>query len=263
MRTLKSLSIALLLFCFMVAGTTTASAVNPFKPVKPKTQRIRVKTPRPKVLPIFEKSTKNNVKRGTLRERLQERREQIRKGKIDKGKKNTNCSQTCTSKSQRRFTKEPVLNTELSEKNKELIKAAEEKNAALSRSEVLNEAKSFEKLDIPLPDGVTDIFKGDNHSGYVIMAQAKGYGGNIKIICGIRSDGSLEKVKTLSHNETSGIGSKVADNKSGYNQKYSGKTADNYTDVDAISGATISSKAYKKAIGLAFDAFQKAKEANP
>lgn len=144
-----------------------------------------------------------------------------------------------------------------------IIKAAEEKNAALSRSEVLNEAKSFEKLDIPLPDGVTDIFKGDNHSGYVIMAQAKGYGGNIKIICGIRSDGSLEKVKTLSHNETSGIGSKVADNKSGYNQKYSGKTADNYTDVDAISGATISSKAYKKAIGLAFDAFQKAKEANP
>ncbi|MBQ2563519.1 MAG: hypothetical protein II559_08915, partial [Muribaculaceae bacterium] len=28
--------------------------------------------------------------------------------------------------SQRKFTKEPVLNTELSEKNKELIKAAEE-----------------------------------------------------------------------------------------------------------------------------------------
>ena len=102
-----------------------------------------------------------------------------------------------------------------------------------------------------------------NNSGYVIMSQAKGYGGNIKIICGIRSDGSLEKVKTLSHNETSGIGSKVADNKSAYNQKYSGKTADNYTDVDTVSGATISSKAYRKAVGLAFDAFQKAKEANP
>lgn len=126
MRTLKSLSIALLLCCFMVAGTTTASAVNPFKPVKLKTQRIRVKTPRPKVLPNFEKSTKCTAKRGTLRERLQERREQIHKGKIDKGKKNTNCSQTCTSKSQRIFThRSPVLNTELSEKNKELIKAAE------------------------------------------------------------------------------------------------------------------------------------------
>ena len=71
---------------------------------------------------------------------------------------------------------------------------------------------------------------------------------------------NLEKVKTLSHNETSGIGSKVADNKSAYNQKYSGKTADNYDSVDTVSGATISSKAYKKAVGLAFDAFQKAKE---
>ena len=157
MRTLKSLSIALLLFCFMVAGTTTASAVNPFKPVKPKTQRIRVKTPRPKVLPIFEKSTKNNVKRGTLRERLQERREQIRKGKIDKGKKNTNCSQTCTSKSQRRFTKEPVLNTELSEKNKELIKAAEEFKRFREREQKLDSMhKSWPSL---LPRDSTFKFK--------------------------------------------------------------------------------------------------------
>ena len=144
-----------------------------------------------------------------------------------------------------------------------IIKAAEEKNAALARSEVLRKAKSFEQLNINLPDGVTAVFRGSDNSGYVIMSQAKGYGGDIKIICGIRSDGSIEKVKTLSHNETSGIGSKVADNKSGYNQNYTGKSADNYTEVDAVSGATISSKAYKKAVGLAFDAFQTAKEANP
>lgn len=143
-----------------------------------------------------------------------------------------------------------------------IIKAAEEKNAALARSEVLSEAKSFEQLDIKLPDGVTAVFKGNSNSGYVIMSQAKGYGGDIKIICGIRSDGSLEKVKTLSHNETSGIGSKVADNKSGYNKKYSDMTANNYMNVDAVSGATISSKAYKKAVGLAFDTFKTAKEAN-
>lgn len=154
MRTLKSLSIALLLCCFMVAGTTTASAVNPFKPVKPKTQRIRVKTPRPKVLPIFKKSTKNNVKRGTLRERLQERREQIRKGKIDKGKKNTNCSQTCTSKSQRIFTKEPVLNTELS--GKTLIKATEEFKRFREREQKLDSMhKSWPSL-LP-PDSLLKI----------------------------------------------------------------------------------------------------------
>ena len=137
-----------------------------------------------------------------------------------------------------------------------IIKAAEEKAAALARSEVLKEATSFEKLDIALPDGATDIFKGNDDSGYVIITKAKGYGGDIKIICGIRSDGSIEKVKTLSHSETSGIGSKAADNKSSYNQKYIGKTADNYSDVDTISGATISSKAYKKAIGIAFNALK-------
>lgn len=140
-----------------------------------------------------------------------------------------------------------------------IIKAAEEKNAALARSEVLKEAKSFEKLDILLPDGATDIFKGSDDSGYVVITKAKGYGGDIKIICGIHSDGSIEKVKTLSHSETSGIGSKAADNNSGYNQKYIGKNADNYTDVDTISGATISSKAYKKAIGIAFDTLKIAK----
>ena len=141
-----------------------------------------------------------------------------------------------------------------------IIKAAEEKNAALARSEVLKQAKSFQQLDISLPAGVTAVFKGSDDSGYVIMSQAKGYGGDIKIICGIRSDGSVEKVKTLLHSETSGIGSKVADNKSGYNQKYSGTTANNYMNVDAVSGATVSSKAYKKAVGLALDTFQKIKE---
>ena len=141
-----------------------------------------------------------------------------------------------------------------------IIKAAEEKNAALARSEVLKEARSFEQLDISLSAGVTGVFKGSDDSGYVIMSQAKGYSGDIKIICGIRSDGSVEKVKTLLHSETSGIGSKVADNKSGYNQKYSGTTADSYMNVDAVSGATVSSKAYKKAVGLALDTFQKIKE---
>ena len=140
-----------------------------------------------------------------------------------------------------------------------IIKAAEEKAAALARSEVLKEAKSFEKLDISLPDGAADIFKGNDNSGYVIITKAKGYGGDIKIICGIRPDGSIENIKTLSHSETSGIGSKAADNKSGYNQKYIGKNADNYTEVDTISGATISSKAYKKAVGIAFDSLKAAK----
>ncbi len=143
-----------------------------------------------------------------------------------------------------------------------IIKAAEEKAAAEARAEVLKEAKDFELLDVKnLPEGITEVYKGSDDSGYVFMMTQKGYGGDIKLICGIHNDGSIEAVKTLSHSETSGIGSKVVDNASGYRDNYAGKTAENYQDVDAVTGATISSKAYKAAIASAFEAYKTVKEA--
>lgn len=142
-----------------------------------------------------------------------------------------------------------------------IISAAEEQAAAEARSEVLSEAKDFELLDVELPEGVTAAYKGSDDSGYVFMMTQKGYGGDIKLICGIRNDGSIEAVKTLSHSETSGIGSRVVDNGSGYRENYVGKTEDNYNDVDAITGATISSTAYKKAIASAFEAYKTVKGA--
>ena len=142
-----------------------------------------------------------------------------------------------------------------------IITAAEEKAAEEARTEVLSEADSFEKLDIELPEGVEDAYEATNGTGYVFTVTSKGYGGTIKLICGIKPDGSIEAVKTLQHSETSGIGSKVVDNNSGYSENYCGKTEDNYNDVDAVTGATISSKAYKKAIGNAFEAYDTVKEA--
>ena len=143
-----------------------------------------------------------------------------------------------------------------------IIKAAEEEAAAKARAEVLSEAKTFEEIkSVKLPEGVTAAFKGSDNSGYVFMMTQKGYGGDIKLICGIRNDGSIEAVKTLGHSETSGIGSRVVDNGSGYNKNYAGKKADDYEKVDVVTGATISSKAYKKAIGTAFEAYEAVKEA--
>lgn len=143
-----------------------------------------------------------------------------------------------------------------------IIKAAEEAAAAQARSEVLKEAKSFELMkDVKLPEGVSEAYKGNDGTGFVFMLTQKGYGGDIKLICGMRPDGSIESVKTLSHSETSGIGSKVVDNATGYNKNYSGKTAENYESVDAVTGATISSKAYKAAVKSAFEAYETVKGA--
>ena len=144
-----------------------------------------------------------------------------------------------------------------------IIKAAEEEAASKARAEVLTEAKSFELMkNVKLPDGVTEAYKGNDGTGFVFMLTQKGYGGDIKLICGMRPDGSIEAIKTLSHSETSGIGSKVVDDKNGYRDNYIGKTAEDYESVDGITGATISSTAYKKALGSAFEAYEAVKEAN-
>lgn len=142
-----------------------------------------------------------------------------------------------------------------------IITKAEQEAAEQARAEVLSEADSFVKLEMAeLPETVQEVYRAENGAGYVFMLETdKGYSSDMKLICGIRSDGSIEACKTLSHNETSGLGSKTAEDP--YKSQYVGKTSDTLTEVDAISGATISSNAYKSAIEDAFEAFEMAKEA--
>ena len=145
-----------------------------------------------------------------------------------------------------------------------VIIEAEKKAAAAARTEVLSEAKEFEKIDTDdieaLPEGVEEAYKGSDDSGYVFIVETKGYGGKIKFICGIRNDGTMEAVKTLSHTETSGVGTKAVDNGSDYRKNFFGKSREECAGVDTITGATISSAAFKKAVGIAFDAYDAVKE---
>lgn len=141
-----------------------------------------------------------------------------------------------------------------------IIKAADEKAAAAARAEVLSKADDFELMSIKnLPECVSEVYKAKNNEGYVFMLTVKGYGGNMNLICGIKSDGKIEKTKTLSHSETSGLGSKTAEDP--YRKQYTGKDEKTLDKVDAISGATISSTAYKKAINDAFKAYDMVKGA--
>ena len=141
-----------------------------------------------------------------------------------------------------------------------IIAKAEQEKTEQAMSEVLADADGFEKLEIEnLPDRVTEVYTANNGSGYVFMLTTKGYGGDMKLICGMKSDGTIEQCKTLSHAETSGLGSKTAEDP--YRNQYCGKNADTLSEVDAITGATISSTAYKNAIEDAFKAYDMVKEA--
>lgn len=141
-----------------------------------------------------------------------------------------------------------------------IIAKAEQEKTEQAMSEVLTESDGFEKLEIEnLPDRVTEVYTANNGSGYVFMLTTKGYGGDMKLICGMKSDGTIEQCKTLSHAETSGLGSKTAEDP--YRNQYCGKNSDTLSEVDAITGATISSTAYKNAIEDAFKAYDMVKEA--
>jgi len=137
-----------------------------------------------------------------------------------------------------------------------IIAEASAKAEAKAQHEVLAEADAFEVITgAALPKEVKKAVKAANGSGYVFSLTVKGYGGDIELICGIKSDGTIESCQTLSHSETSGIGSRVVGNDSDYRHNYEGKTAETYESVDALSGATISSKAYKSAMKAAFEAY--------
>ena len=141
-----------------------------------------------------------------------------------------------------------------------IIAKAEEEKTQQAMTEVLSEADSFEKLEIEnLPERVTEAYSATNGAGYVFMLTTKGYGGDMKLICGMDADGVIEQCKTLSHAETSGLGSKTAEDP--YRNQYCKKSAETLGEVDAITGATISSNAYKNAIEDAFKAYDIVTEA--
>ena len=66
------------------------------------------------------------------------------------------------------------------------------------------------------------------------------------------AQGQIIDCLTVSQKETDGIGSVCAD-ESFYGQ-FVGKTEETYEQIDAISGATMTTNGYKKAILRAFEA---------
>lgn len=102
--------------------------------------------------------------------------------------------------------------------------------------------------------------------GYVITATDKdGYGGNIQISVGIMKDGTVNGISILSINETAGLGMRATEPKF-YNQ-YSNKKAEKFAvskdggegePIDALSGATITSRAVTGAVNTALGYYQNA-----
>jgi electron transport complex protein RnfG len=134
-----------------------------------------------------------------------------------------------------------------------VITEASRGRALEAQKEVLPLADAFEPLDAGgVPTAVTEAYRATNGVGYVLMLSTSGYGGDISMIIGIDSAGAITAVKTLSHSETEGMGAKITE--PDFEGQFPGQA--DLEGVQAISGATISSKAYLGAVGAAFEAYE-------
>lgn len=110
---------------------------------------------------------------------------------------------------------------------------------------------------------ITELYDGQG-AGYVMKVVASGSQGNIEMMVGVDADGAVTGVSIVKHSETSGIGSKVMGNDplpsgAGVLDQFAGMShADGDLEVgknvDAISGATVSSKGVAKGVNAALAA---------
>lgn len=128
--------------------------------------------------------------------------------------------------------------------------------ANAARAELLPEADTFTENTSVAVDGVTEIYVADNGAGVVITAEAGGYGGPVPVMVALNADGVISAVKFLDNSETPGLGQKIKDE--AFSSQFVGKPASELTlgtDITAIAGVTISSRAATNAVNYAIEAY--------
>ncbi len=130
-----------------------------------------------------------------------------------------------------------------------------EKLDALKR--VFPSADDFKETE---PGKRWDAMKGADKLGTVFLASTMGYSGTIEVIFGMDVAGAMTGARVIAQTETPGLGAKIATDK--FLGQYAGKAREQVAlkkddpakgQIDAISAATISSRAVTRAIRAAID----------
>ena len=149
---------------------------------------------------------------------------------------------------------------------KDPIEARAEQTKQEAYSAVLSEAKSFEELSLPEGTGdemntVTALIKGTrddgSDAGYVVLVTSHmGYGGDISMAVGVDEEGTVKGLEILDLSETPGLGMRSTEEE--FRSRFVGLDSSAFTvnqgenaytsKVDAISGATITTKAVMGAV---------------
>ena len=164
-----------------------------------------------------------------------------------------------------------IIPLALSVTNKVTVKKIAELEAANSKKNMqsLIDADNFEECE----NGEITYYAAINSgktAAYIFTESSKGYGGDVSVMTAIKPDGTVAGVAILDvSGETPGLGQNAAKEsffsqyiglKKGVSVLKNGAKAEN-NEVDAVTGATITSTAVTRAVNKALDDFEKVKEA--
>ncbi len=152
---------------------------------------------------------------------------------------------------------------------KEPIALAKKKKQEKAIKMVLPEFDELTTKKVPAYDGGDSLlFTYAKKDGKIIGVAVnsysdEGFSGHIEIMVGFLPDGTIYNTAVMAHKETPGLGTKMAD--PAFKDQFKGKNPASFKlkvtkdggDVDAITAATISSRAFTDAVDRAYKTFKK------
>lgn len=153
-------------------------------------------------------------------------------------------------------TKEPIAAAETAKKTEAIKNVLPEFNE-------LKETKIKSELeDVEIPFYLAYDANNNFIGAAVETFTSKGFSGNISLMVGILKDGTVNNISVLQHAETPGLGSKMSE--PSFKDQFNNKNANSFNfkvkkdggDVDAITAATISSRAFCDAVNRALSTFE-------
>jgi Na+-translocating ferredoxin:NAD+ oxidoreductase subunit G len=148
---------------------------------------------------------------------------------------------------------------------KEPIEKANKMKEVQAITEVLPEFDNDPTLDVKSVEGLNyySATKDGKMVGYAIKTYTdKGFSGRFTLMVGLKPDGTISNISVLDQKETPGLGTKMKEPK--FKDQFPGKNPGDFKLkvkkdgglVDAITAATISSRAYCDAVQRAYDGYK-------
>ena len=153
------------------------------------------------------------------------------------------------------ITKEPIAQAKVAAVNNALKQVLPEYEATTSQTIEVN--------DMPIVAHTATV--AGKAVGYAVESMSKnGFGGAIRLMVGFDTKGTIININVLEQKETPGLGTKMAEegnplllslkDKRAYEVKMTVRKDGG--DIDALTAATISSRAYAEAVAIAYEAFK-------